>query len=49
MGKIIDIEIHSIRQTPLVIADSKGNIVMKMITEQLKKKEKEKNDASNDS
>lgn len=49
MGRIIDIEIHSIEQTPFVSVDDKGNVVMKMITEQLKKKEKEKNNASNDS
>ena len=48
MGKIIDIEIHSLQQTPFIITDDNGNIIMHMITEQLKKKEKEKNNASND-
>ena len=48
MGRIIDIKIHSLRQTPIITADSEGNIVMKMVTELLKKKEKEKDNASND-
>ena len=47
MGRIIDIEIHSLRQTPVIVADREGNIVMKMVTELLKKKEKEKSNASN--
>jgi hypothetical protein len=50
MGKIIDIEIHSIKQTPVISLDNNGNMIMKMISEQLKKKEKEKerNNAIND-
>jgi hypothetical protein len=49
MGRVIDIEIHSLEQIPFVSVDSQGNIVMKMITEQSKKKkEKEKTNASDD-